>query len=61
VLGRFYFLRQAATLLKFASETKDRELAALLVERAADLKIKIEEAHERRNTDLSPAAPDVEA
>jgi hypothetical protein len=37
VIGRQYFLRQAATLLKSALSTNDAELAAALVERADDL------------------------
>src|SRR5689334_6039126 len=42
VLGRPYFTRQAATLLKFAKLTSNPALAASLVERAADLKAQID-------------------
>ena len=58
VLGRPYFTRQAATLLKFAKLTSNPALAASLVERAADLKAQVD-ADER--PDASVAAPDVES
>jgi hypothetical protein len=59
VLGRLYFTRQAASLLKFAKATSNPELAAVLVQKAADLTAEIE--HPRRSSeDKSPAAPDVE-
>ena len=59
MLGRLYFTRQAASLLKFAKATSNPELAAVLVQKAADLKAEIE--HPRRSAeDKSPAAPDVE-
>jgi hypothetical protein len=57
VLGRLYFSRQAATLLRFARSTSNPELAATLIERAADLKAQID-AVEKPNP--SPHAPDVE-
>jgi hypothetical protein len=57
-LGRPYFARQAATLLKFAKLTSNPALAACLVERAADLKAQVDSD---RRPDASPAAPDVEA
>jgi hypothetical protein len=56
VIGRLYFVRQAKTLLAFARSTRDPKLAAVLVERAADLTAKAEEP--RR--DVAPHAPDVE-
>ncbi len=59
MLGRFYVARQVATLLRFASETKNPQLAAVLVERAADLKEKIEQAPAPQD-DKSPVPPDVE-
>jgi hypothetical protein len=49
VLSRQYFVRQAAALLQFARETTNPQLAAVLVEKAADLKSQIDE---------SGAAPD---
>jgi hypothetical protein len=42
VAGREYFNRQAATLLKFAKAVADPEVAAGLVEKAADLKERAE-------------------
>jgi hypothetical protein len=56
-LGRPYFTRQAATLLRFAKLTSNPALAASLVERAADLKAQVD-ADER--PDASASAPDVE-
>ncbi len=59
MLARLYFTRQAASLLKFAKATSNPELAAVLVQKAADLKAATE--HPRRPADdKSPAAPDVE-
>jgi hypothetical protein len=58
VLGKLYFTRQAASLLKFAKATSNPELAAVLVQKAADLKAEIE--HPRTAEDKSPVAPDVE-
>jgi hypothetical protein len=55
VVGRQYLKRQATTLLKFAQTTSDPQVAAALVEKAADLKAQVE-----RVPDPSPRAPDVE-
>ena len=57
MLGRSYFARQATTLLKFARSTSNPELAASLVERAADLKAQMDK-DDRPSSSL--AAPDVE-
>jgi len=57
VLSRYYFTRQAATLLKFAKATTNAQLAAFLIEKAADLKSQVDEASAL--PDLSPQAPDV--
>jgi hypothetical protein len=57
VLGRLYFARQATTLLKFAKSTSNPELAATLIERAAEMKAQID-AVQKPNP--SPYAPDVE-
>jgi hypothetical protein len=59
VLGRLYVARQAAALLKFAKATSNPELAAVLVQKAADLKSQ-SEAFRRPTEDKSPVAPDVE-
>jgi hypothetical protein len=58
VIGRWYFLRQAATTLEFAQSTNDPKLAAALVEKAANLLAQIDESDAR--PDLSPRAPDIE-
>jgi hypothetical protein len=58
VLGRLYFTRQAATLLKFARSTSNPALAASLVKRAADLKAQVDSD---KRPDPSAAPPDVEA
>jgi hypothetical protein len=57
VLGRPYFKRQAATLLRFAKLTSNPALAASLVERAADLKAQID-SDIRPDPSIIP--PDVE-
>ena len=56
MIGRQYFLRQAATLLKSALSTNDSKLAVALVERADDLLSQIDES----GSDPSLQAPDVE-
>jgi hypothetical protein len=58
VLGRLYFTRQAAFLLRFARSTSNPELAALLVQKAADLEAQTE-APKPLSEDKSPRAPDV--
>ena len=58
VIDRGYLTRQATWLLKFAKSTRNPELAAVLVEKAADLKSKIDEAVPP--PDQSPKPPDVE-
>lgn len=57
MLGRLYFARQATTLLRFAKSTSNPELAATLIERAANLKAQID-AVDRPSPSLQ--APDVE-
>ena len=58
VIGREYFMRQAAILFKFAKVTKDPTISAALLEKAADLKSQVDEQGARPG--LSPLAPDVE-
>jgi hypothetical protein len=58
VIGRGYFVRQAATLLKLAQTTTDPKVAAGLVEKAAELKSQVDEA--TTLPDLGPLAPDIE-
>jgi hypothetical protein len=58
VIGREYFVRQAAILFQFAKVTKDPKISAALLEKAADLKAQVEET--MPPVDLSLQAPDVE-
>ena len=58
VIGKLYFVRQAATLLKFARSTANPELSAVLIEKAAELKSRLD--GETGATDQSLRAPDVE-
>ena len=58
MIGRQYFARQATTLLKFANSTANAELAAVLIEKAANLKSQVDETSPP--PDRSPRAPDVE-
>ena len=53
--GKKYLAEQAATFLKFAKATKDPEVAAGFLDKAADLSARSEKA-----PDASPQAPDVE-
>jgi hypothetical protein len=57
VVRRQYLARQAATLLKFAKSISDPNIAAGLVEKAANLRSQVDES---RAPDPSPRAPDVE-
>ena len=58
MLSRDYFTRQVTALLKFAKETTDPQLAAVLIEKAADLKSQVDESS--RMPDRAPQAPDVQ-
>jgi hypothetical protein len=58
VVRRQYFVRQVATLLKFAQSTSDPKVVAALVEKATELKSHIDERVPP--PDSSPLAPDVE-
>ena len=44
MLSRHYFVSQVASLLKFAKETTNPQLAAVLIEKAADLKFQVDES-----------------
>ena len=57
MIGRHYLTRQATTLLKFAKTVTDPNIAAVLVEKAAELKSQMDESN---LPDKSPRAPDVE-
>jgi hypothetical protein len=56
VAGKEYLTRQATTLIKFAKVTTDPQMIAGLVDKAVDLKSKVDEAA----IDRSPRAPDVQ-
>jgi hypothetical protein len=56
VIGRDYFVRQVTTLLKFAKATTNPQLAAVLIQKAADLKSQVNES----STTPSLQAPDVQ-
>ena len=58
MIGKQYLARQATSLLKFAQTTKNPQLAAVLIEKAAHLKSQVDDTIPSR--DLSPKAPDVE-
>ncbi|SRR5260370_20035940 len=58
VVDRQYLVRQALTLLKFGKATSDPNVAAGLIEKAADLKSQVDETS--APLDLSPLAPDIE-
>jgi hypothetical protein len=58
VFSRRYLTRQASALIKFAKSTNNPKLAAVLVNRAADLKAQVDET--MPPVDPSPHAPDVE-
>jgi len=57
VIGRNYFARQAATLLKLAKSTNDPRFAAALIEKAADLKSLVDESPA---PDQSAQGPDID-
>jgi hypothetical protein len=58
VIGKAYFVRQAAILFRFAKATKDPKISAALMEKAADLKLQVDDPSASR--DLTPLAPDIE-
>jgi hypothetical protein len=58
VLSRDYFVSQVASLLKFAKETTNPQLAAVLIEKAADLKSQVDESS--TTPDPTPRASDVQ-
>jgi hypothetical protein len=57
VVGKQYLTQQAVTLLKFAHTVTDPNVAAGLVEKAVDLKSRVDASNAR---DKSPRAPDVQ-
>jgi hypothetical protein len=57
VISRRYLRRQASTLIQFAKSTNNPQLAAVLIQKAANLKSRVEET---APPDTSLRAPDVE-
>ena len=58
MIGKQYFVRQAAIVFGIAKATKDPKMSAALMDKAADIKSKVDELGAPR--DLTPLAPDVE-
>ena len=58
VIGKAYFVRQAAILFRFAKVTTDPKISAALMEKAADLKLQVDDPSASR--DLTPRPPDIE-
>jgi hypothetical protein len=56
VIGKAYFVRQAAILYRFAKATKDPKISAALMEKAADLKLRVDDP---ASCDSMPPAPDI--
>ena len=58
VIGKEYFVRQAAILFGLAKATTDPKISAALLDKAADLKSQVDEPG--APPDSTPLAPDVE-
>ena len=58
VIGKEYFVRQATILFKFAKATKDPKISAALLDKAADLKQRMDEPGAQ--PDPGPLATDIE-
>ena len=56
VIGKQYFVRQAAILFEMAKATTDPRISAALLDKAANLKSQLDEP----TIDRNPRAPDVE-
>jgi hypothetical protein len=56
VIGKEYFVRQAAILFGLAKATTDPRISAALLDKAAELQVDKQDAM----PDLTPLAPDVE-
>jgi hypothetical protein len=57
-MDRYYVAQQVAILLKFAQATTDRKVAAGLIDKAADLKERLED-EPLQEMDVALRAPDV--
>ena len=59
MIGKQYFVRQAAILFGLAKATTDPKISAALLDKAADLKLLVDEPG-APSPDLSLITPDVE-
>jgi len=57
MIGKEYFVRQAAILFGLAKATKDPKISAALLEKAADLKLQVDDPGAPNR---APLAPDIE-
>jgi hypothetical protein len=55
MIEKEYFVRQAVILFELAKATKDPKISAALLEKAADLKLQVDELGA---PNLTPLAPD---
>jgi hypothetical protein len=58
VIGKAYFVRQAAILYEVAKATSDPKISAAFLEKAADLKLRVDDPS--ASHDLTLLAPDIE-
>ncbi len=58
MIGKQYFVRQATILFWIAKATKDPKMSAALMDKAADVKSKVDGLG--APLDLTPLAPDIE-
>lgn len=58
MIGKEYFVRQAAILFGLAKATTDPKISAALLDKAADLKLQVDETG--APPDLTPIAPDID-
>jgi hypothetical protein len=58
VIGKEYFVRQAAILFELAKATTDPKISAALLDKAADLKLQVDEPD--APPESKPLAPDTE-
>jgi hypothetical protein len=58
VIGKEYFMRQAAILFGLAKATTDPKISAALLDKAADLKLQVDKLG--ASPDVTPLAPDIE-
>jgi hypothetical protein len=57
MIEKEYFVRQAGLLFELAKATKDPKISAALLEKAADLKLQVDEPGA---PNLTPPVPDIE-